>query len=250
MSRSLPAPKELSAASTRGGVRDGSRSGASTKANNPLRQLGIDGSFPQTQGGDLLAVTAQNTGNNKIDTFLHTSIADHIGFDPGTGTERSVVDVSLANDAPAKGLPPVVIVSPADPGLAPGTNETWLTVYSPLSLSGVTVDGAKVTMSATRELGVWAYSTYADIAARSFRHCACSPSWDRGCRLDTAHVHTTPTFSQSRASPGHGDARWRLEPCHRQRPGTLGPWSRHAPDEDLSFCFQMISAVAAPDEDP
>jgi hypothetical protein len=130
-----------------------------------LRRLGVDESFPQTNSGDLLAVTTQNTGNNKIDAYLHTSIADQVSFDPGTGAERSAVGVTLTNDAPATGLPAEVIDSPADPGLAPGTNETWLTVYSPLSFDQVTVDGAPGTMSATRELGVWAYSTYVDVAA-------------------------------------------------------------------------------------
>ena len=130
-----------------------------------LRRLAVDESFPQTNSGDLLAVTTQNTGNNKIDAYLHTSIADQVSFDPGTGAERSAVGVTLTNDAPATGLPAEVIDSPADPGLAPGTNETWLTVYSPLSFDQVTVDGAPGTMSATRELGVWAYSTYVDVAA-------------------------------------------------------------------------------------
>ena len=120
-----------------------------------------------TDGGDLVAVTTQNVGANKIDAYLHTSIADHVTFDPSTGSEHSVVRVTLTNDAPAAGLPPLVIDSPAVPGLAPGTNETWLTVYSPLSFDHVTVNGAPGTMSATRELGVWAYSTYVDIAPRS-----------------------------------------------------------------------------------
>ncbi len=75
--------------------------------------------------------------------------------------------MTLTNDAPAAGLPPLVIDSPAVPGLAPGTNETWLTVYSPLSFDHVTVNGTPSTMSATRELGVWAYSAYVEIAPRS-----------------------------------------------------------------------------------
>jgi hypothetical protein len=132
-----------------------------------VEALHLGDAFPRTHGGDLVAVTTQNVGANKIDAYLHTSIADHVTFDPHTGSEHSVVGVTLTNDAPAAGLPPLVIDSPAVPGLAPGINETWLTVYSPLSFDYVTVNGAPGTMSATRELGVWAYSTYVDIAPRS-----------------------------------------------------------------------------------
>ena len=162
---SLPAPKELSAVLAP--VAEAGR--ISFWSFHPheqpfLGQVGVDGSFPTSHGGDLLAVTAQNTGNNKIDAYLHTAITDRIAFDPGTGAEHSVVQIALRNDAPASGLPPVIIANPGDPGLAPGINETWLTVYSPLSFDRVTVNGVPSTMSATRELGVWAYSTYVDVA--------------------------------------------------------------------------------------
>ena len=161
----LPTPKDLSATLEPAAVAGRISFWSFHQGEQPfLRQLGIDGSFPKANGEDLLAVTTQNTGNNKIDAYLHTSIADQISFDPGTGTEDSVVRVTLTNDAPATGLPAEVIDSPADPGLAPGTNETWLTVYSPLAFDQVTVDGTPGTMSATRELGVWAYSTNVQIS--------------------------------------------------------------------------------------
>jgi len=131
-----------------------------------LRDLGIAGSFPTSGGGDLLAVTTQNTGNNKIDAYLHTSVADRVTFDPSTGQTASTVTVKLANSAPAAGLPPIVIDSPADPGLPTGTNRTWLTVYSPLAFVGASVDGATETMTTGSELGVHAYSAYVDVPAR------------------------------------------------------------------------------------
>ena len=161
VSRSLPAPKALSAELDPMAMAGRISFWSFHPGEQPfLRQLGIDGAFPQAQGQDLLAVTTQNAGNNKIDAFLHTSIGDHVTYDPGTGAESSVVDVSLTNRSPARGLPPVIIASPGDPTVAPGANETWLTVYSPLTFNHVTIDGATATMSATRELGVWAYSTY------------------------------------------------------------------------------------------
>jgi hypothetical protein len=128
-----------------------------------LRRLGVDGAFPQPSGDDLLAVTTQNAGNNKIDAYLHTGINDAITVDPGTGSVTSKVTIALKNDATDSGLPPVVIDSPAYPSLPTGTNRTWLTVYSPLALSGLTIDGHPAAATSGPEFGIHAYSTYVDI---------------------------------------------------------------------------------------
>jgi hypothetical protein len=128
-----------------------------------LRRLGVDGSFPQPTRGDVLAVTTQNAGNNKIDAYLHTAINDEVTVDPGTGSVSSQVTVTLKNDATSGGLPPVVIASPAIPGLPPGTNRTWMTVYSPLALTGMTVDGQPAAATSEPELGIHAYSAYVDV---------------------------------------------------------------------------------------
>jgi hypothetical protein len=165
---SLPAPKDI--ASVLGpAVQDGRISFWSFhKDEQPfLDSLGIDGSFPTAHGGDLLALTTQNSGNNKIDAYLHTSMNDHVSFDPGTGHVQSLVRIRLTNTAPSSGLPPIVIDSPADPGLAPGTNRTWLTLYSPLDLTKVTIGGAQAAVRTDRELGVNAYSLYVNVPAES-----------------------------------------------------------------------------------
>ena len=226
----LPAPKELSAVLDPAAMA-GRISFWSFHADvQPfLRQLGIDGSFPKAGGEDLLAVTSQNTGNNKIDAYLHTAIADQVSFDPGTGAERSVVRVTLTNDAPATGLPAEVIDSPADPGLASGTNETWLTVYSPLSFDQVTVGGTPGTMSATRELGVWAYSTNVQIPPGTsvtvrvglVGGVAAGSTLRLAVRLqpsanpERAQVKVTPTSQWSLAATTD-PAEWDLGPAMRQ----------------------------------
>ena len=56
-----------------------------------------------------------------------------------------------------------MIGSYAGSGLPPGTNETWLTLYSPLGLRAATVNGQSQGVSDTAELGVHAYSEYVDI---------------------------------------------------------------------------------------
>ncbi len=228
--KSLPAPKELSAVLDPMVIAGRISFWSFHRDEQPfLRQLGIDGSFPQVNGGDLLAVTAQNTGNNKIDAYLHTSIADHVTFDPGTGAVHSVARISLTNDAPSTGLPPNVIDSPADPGLAPGTNETWLTLYSPLSLTRVTVDGTPATMSAMRELGVWAYSTYVQVAPRTSvtvrvdltGTVVAGSTFRMSVRLqplanpERAQVFVTPTGPWNLAT-SNDPAEWDLGPAMRQ----------------------------------
>jgi hypothetical protein len=128
-----------------------------------LQRLGVDGSFPQPKSGDVLAVTTQNTGNNKIDAYLHTGINDVVTVDPANGSVSSQVTVTLKNDATNAGLPPIVIDSAAPLGLSPGINRTWLTVYSPFALSGVTVDSRPATATSGSELGIHAYSAYVDV---------------------------------------------------------------------------------------
>jgi hypothetical protein len=161
---SLPSPKTLAAVLQPAVVQGRISFWSFHRSEQPLlRRLGIDGSFPATGGGDLLAVTTQNAGANKIDAFLHTSVLDHVTFDPSNGDVASEVTISLTNDAPASGLPPIVIDSPADPELAPGTNHTWLTLYSPLVFEKASIDGAAETLSSGVEVGVKAYSAYVDV---------------------------------------------------------------------------------------
>jgi hypothetical protein len=164
VSGSLPAPKTLSAVLDPAVVQGRISFWSFHRDEQPLlRRLGIDGSFPATRGGDLLAVTTQNAGANKIDAFLHTSVLDQVTFNPSNGEVASEVTINLTNDAPATGLSPIVIDSPADPGLAPGTNHMWLTLYSPLVFEKASIDGAPETMSSGVEVGVKAYSAYVDV---------------------------------------------------------------------------------------
>lgn len=133
VSGSLPAPKELAAVLDPAVVAGRISFWSFHKDEQPfLRRLGIDGAFPPAGSGDLIAVTTQNSGNNKIDAYLHTTVSDQVSFDPSNGFTRSNITIHLKNDASSAGLPPIVIDSPATPELAPGVNRTWLTVYSPL----------------------------------------------------------------------------------------------------------------------
>lgn len=124
-----------------------------------LAAAGVDGAFPAPDGGDFLAVVHQNSANNKIDPYLRRQVDYVVEHDPDTGSATAQLTLTLENTAPAEGLPLSVIGS-NDQGLPLGTNELYLSVYSPHELTGATIDGSPLILETARELGYWVYSTY------------------------------------------------------------------------------------------
>jgi hypothetical protein len=120
-----------------------------------VRSVGLDGTFPAARGGDLLAVTTQNEGQNKIDVYLHRSIRYDVRTDPASGTTSATATVTLRNDAPAAGLPAYVLGNSF--GLPAGTNATFMSLYSALGLDAVAVDGRPTQASSAREAGANAF---------------------------------------------------------------------------------------------
>lgn len=133
------------------------------RAEQPLlRQIQLAGTFPLPSGGDLLSVTTQNAANNKIDAYLARGLDDQVVYDPGSGSVDATTTITLHNTANA-GMAPDITTSYPGSGLAPATNRTWTSVYSPLGLAGATEDGKPLSLSSTPELGVNAYSTFVNI---------------------------------------------------------------------------------------
>jgi hypothetical protein len=89
-----------------------------------------------------------------------------VTYDPGNGAVDARVSITLHNEAPVQGLPSEVTGSFTRSGLPPGTNYTWLTLYSPLGLHAATLDGQHQGVAVASELGVRAYSTYVAIPAQ------------------------------------------------------------------------------------
>jgi hypothetical protein len=133
-----------------------------------LDRLGLTGRFPQPgPASDVLAVTVANGGNSKIDAYLHQSVTDAVRYDPATGHVSSTVGIQLRNAAPSSGLPPYVIGSHL-PDLPQGTSLLWVSLYSPLHLTGAQLGGQPTTFSpGTPEDGVTAYSIYVTVPAQS-----------------------------------------------------------------------------------
>ncbi len=112
----------------------------------------IADAFPVAVGQDLLAVTVQNLGQNKIDSYLEQTIDYVADADPRTGTVVSTLSVTLTNTAPSAGLPGAIIAS-NDQGLPPGTNRLLLGVYTPLDVTAASLDGTPSFVAASGELG-------------------------------------------------------------------------------------------------
>ena len=119
-----------------------------------LATVEADGAFPQPDGHDLLAVRSQNSGENKIDTYLRRDVRYSALFDAETGLTQASIQVTLTNTAPATGLPGAIIGN-NDQDLPFGTNATRLQIYSPLGFQGATLDGESTSVTWNRELG-WA----------------------------------------------------------------------------------------------
>jgi hypothetical protein len=124
------------------------------------------GTFTPSTEGDVLSVRTTNTVGNKIDWFLHRSVAFDVAVDPGRDQVQGTLTVTLRNDAPAGGLPAYVIGDEGDdpPDLPLGTSEQLVSIYTRLVPTSVTVDGEAAGVEAQSELGGPVYSVPISIA--------------------------------------------------------------------------------------
>ena len=126
-----------------------------------IETVHIAGAIPPLDGADGWAFTLSNAGGSKIDTFLDRRAGYTSTTDPATGETTGTVRIELDNTAPAEGYPKYVIGNRI--GQPDGTSTLWVTVYSPLGLDRLTVDGAAVGAEAGTEHGWNAYRVRVDI---------------------------------------------------------------------------------------
>jgi hypothetical protein len=159
-----------------------------------LDQVGVSGDWNPTPGSDVLSVRSANLLTNKIDAFLHRSIDVQTRIDGDT--VRSTVTVEMRNDAPPSGLPPYLIGNSS--GLPDGTSRTIVTVYSPLALDSVTINGSPTGAQVQQEFGGPTYGVVAEIPAGStitIRYELVGPVPSRPYRLEV--------IPQAMANPDH-----------------------------------------------
>lgn len=129
-----------------------------------LSDVRMDGSFVLHGGGDGIAVTVDNAIGNKIDAYLQMSVDYRVVSDGPVGRTAEVT-VTLTNTAPSEGLPLYVIGDSFtdDTQLPLGTNRTWVSVYSGMSMIAAAVDGEPVGMQTDRAFGWRVSSRFLDI---------------------------------------------------------------------------------------
>jgi hypothetical protein len=87
-------------------------------------------------------------------------------------------------------LPDYIIGNALDQGrnddnvIPPGTNRTFVSIYSPLAIEGATLDGQPVQMETGQELGRYVYSAFVDIP----------PGGDRTVHLDLVGNIAGPNY--------------------------------------------------------
>ena len=130
-----------------------------------LSGIGLGGQVPPV-AGDSLGVVVNNASANKIEWFLHRRIAYDATVDAATGTVNSVATITLRNDAPPAGLPEYIIGNQVEREDLPlGTSKLYVSLYSPLVLRSVSVDGVPVTLTGETELGRNVYAGWVTIPA-------------------------------------------------------------------------------------
>lgn len=125
-----------------------------------IKRIGLDGSFPTADAGDFMTLVTQNAGNNKMDIYLHRSIAYDVTVDPETGELTTTATITLRNDAPSTGLPRYVIGNRESSGQPDGVNWLWFNFYTPHLLTSATYDGTPLAVGEQREFGRRVYQTY------------------------------------------------------------------------------------------
>lgn len=130
-----------------------------------LEHLGLTGALPGP-AGDALNITTNNVVGSKVDLFLRRSVDYDVTWDPTTRSIRSVLRIELENSAPSAGLSEALIGSSLDGGQAPapGTNRTYLSVFTPLQLERAEVDGQPLLVESQTEGGRSVYSTFLELA--------------------------------------------------------------------------------------
>lgn len=107
-----------------------------------LEQVGLAGTLVASDRDDLVTVAFNNAAGNKIDYFLESSGRYGATIDGLAGTVDGTFEVTMENVEPSEPQPPYVVDNLIDEPL--GTNQTYVSVFTALPPSDVTVDGRVV----------------------------------------------------------------------------------------------------------
>lgn len=158
----LPTPRALARALGQP-TRDGRIRAWATRSSEQdlFERLGASGAFPEPRDDhDFLAIATQNSGNNKLDLYTTRTIDYDARLGPD-GRIHARATVTVSNLAPDD-LPPYVLGTRSD--VPRGTNRMMMSLYTPHTLAGATVDGEQVGMESQSEAGYRVYSRTLSVA--------------------------------------------------------------------------------------
>jgi hypothetical protein len=124
--------------------------------------VGFDGAWPDGADGDVVAVAFNNAAGNKLDYFLRARASYDVVVDAATSSATGTVLVELENRPPPTPQPDYVMENLV--GLPRGYNQTWVSVYTRVPATGLTVDGQTVPWDAETEAGFFVASTFVTMA--------------------------------------------------------------------------------------
>ncbi len=123
---------------------------------------GLGGRWPDSADGDAVAVAFNNSAGNKLDYFLRARAHYDAVVDQATSTLTGTVVVEVENRPPSRPQPNYVVNNVID--LPQGHNRTWVSIYTRVRPTDVTVDGKAVPWDAETEAGFFVASTLVTMA--------------------------------------------------------------------------------------
>ena len=124
--------------------------------------IGLDGGWPDSAAGDAVGVAFNNATGNKLDYFMRARAQYDVAVDDATSQAAGTVLVEVENRPPAGPQPDYVMDNLV--GIPRGHNRTWVSIYTRVAPTDLTVDGEAVPWDAETEAGFFVSSTFVTLA--------------------------------------------------------------------------------------
>jgi len=159
-------------------------------AQHLVDEIGIGGRLPSAKQGDSLLVSNTNAGGNKLDYYLRRAIDYSVTVTPSADGREALttgtIGVQLDNTVPASGVPQIAAgpYEGATDRFVYGQNHSYLSVYSPLSMTGAQANGQPANVESAKELGRNVFSSYVDAFSQAGTNLALDVAGKVGLRKD------------------------------------------------------------------
>jgi hypothetical protein len=136
-------------------------------------RLDVGGAVPPVRSDSLL-VTTQNTSGNKVDYYVTRHMTYTVQLFPDASVRRArakgTLTFGLDNGAPA-GISSAAL-GPFYPNLRPGEDQSFVSVYTPLTFRDPTIEGLPTVFESGTELGRNVFSSSTTVPAGTSRTLA------------------------------------------------------------------------------